>query len=214
MLEALLVFLDDVVPGIKVVRKGDSQFMKLLGAILFFAPEFMSRYTTTIGSTIYLSDNLSAATSLGVVPTIAHEVQHVYDSRKWWPVYILGYLSPQILVLLAFLSFVSPWWLLALVALLPLPSIGRMLIERRGYTVTLVCYYWMYGKEAFETLAPSLTKDQFAGATYYFMWPFKASMTKWFLTSVPKYATSPEKFSPVLARTKLFMEERIGSVHS
>ena len=41
-------------PDFKIVSKQDSKLMRILGKILFFNKDFMTRYITVIGNTVYV----------------------------------------------------------------------------------------------------------------------------------------------------------------
>lgn len=165
---------------IHVAYKDSSSFMKFLSKILFFVPDFQTRFTTTIGNTIYFpnEDRLKDESSLSL---IAHEVRHIHDSQLD-KLYNLKYLFPQILSLLFFgLCFVSFWFLIpAFLSLVPLPAYWRMKIELNGYTTTLFVNNLLLEEK---NVIPeqrlnklleisSRIDDAFTGPSYYFMWFF------------------------------------------
>ena len=73
------VLLETVVefPGFKTVPKGTSTFMKLLGYLLFFNKEFMSSYTTTIGSNMYTPTEWDTWTPESKASILRHERVHL-----------------------------------------------------------------------------------------------------------------------------------------
>lgn len=184
--ERFVASIQSVTPGFKVVKKEDSRLMKFLAIILFFNKDFMSRYTTTVGSTIYMPQaHLDVGTRS--LPTLAHEAQHVWDNNRWYGhiFYAVGYVAPQVFAIGAFLSLLaiwfSNWWLLALLSLIflaPIPAPGRMVIERRGYLMTMACVWWMGGNARVEE--DGWLVDNFANSAYYWMWPFRKSLVRWF----------------------------------
>lgn len=94
--DELLAEFQKVLPGLTVRYKPDSLFMRMIGGVLFFNPEFYARYATTFGSTVYLSslqwvlDNPDSAKAV-----LAHEAVHVDDYRRNPISYTLGYAFPQ-----------------------------------------------------------------------------------------------------------------------
>lgn len=184
ILENFILELQKLNPKYNVVNKKDSILMKILSKILFFNNKFMTSYITTIGNTVYLADNnfyerdIYIANPLG---SLAHEFRHTRDAAKYGPLYYLGYLSPVIFSLLIIpFCFVLGWWaLLFLLFLLPIPSLGRMIIELRGYTMTLFVYHYFAVKDNKEDIkgllmeaAQSIESRNFHSSSYYFMWPF------------------------------------------
>ena len=186
---------------IRIAFKDESFLMKLLGFLLFFTKEFMTRFTTTIGNTVYfpsrewLEKNEHRATRV-----LAHEIVHIHDRKKLNRrgtvlLYSFLYLVPQILAilsLLAFLAFINLNWLFCLLFLLflaPIPSPGRFYIESRGYTMnmftrSLDAAYGHYKYNA-ETHAHVLA-EYFTGSWYYFMWPFHDHVVKTLLNNYAK----------------------------
>lgn len=187
----LLKLYQAVIPGIRVVRKSDSRLMRVLDKLLFFVPNFMTWYTTVIGKTIYTPNGKISDRAL------AHEVQHIMDAQKYGLRYHLAYFMPQCLALLAILAI---WWLpalLFLLFLLPIPSPGRMWIERRGYLMSAAWDVWMC---EVGNLCPFCRDriDRYAGVfsswAYYQMWPFKAANKRW-LTSELARIQYPQEMS-------------------
>ena len=128
--------------GTSPVVKQDSVFMWVIYAASFmwvWNRRFMDSYTTTIFGRVYFPKGYVDNHPGEAAHSLAHEGVHSDDERrvgKLW--FNLSYLFPQVLALLAVLAFVSPWFLLALVCLLPLPAPWREKWERRGYTMTAI----------------------------------------------------------------------------
>jgi hypothetical protein len=186
--ESLVSYGKKTYKGFDVKIKDDSRLMKLIAKILFFNPNFMNSFVTTIGPIVYIPRLwfTEAASGNREYPyeVIAHELVHVNDSEKS-KLFKIGYLFPQWLALIALLApifatfFGANWWLLlwALVFILPIPAIWRNKYERRGYAMSLAVTYWKTGKFSLERCRQ--ITEQFTGPAYYFMWPFKKSMEKW-----------------------------------
>lgn len=168
-------------PKAKIGFKDQSTFMKIIGALLFFNPGFMTQFITTIGDTIYYP----SATYVNSHPVssfvvLLHELVHVYDEKKYSKIlFMLSYLLPQLLVLLFLpLLFLVGWKfaLISLVFLAPFPAYFRMHFEKRAYIASL------YVMQKLNMSHPDYKIDiddrsnfftqQFKNASYYFMWPF------------------------------------------
>jgi len=184
--ERFIEHMQGVTPGYRLVKKEDSKFMKFLAIILFFNRGFMTRYTTTIGKTVYMPGNRVTVGGTAIIPILAHEAHHIWDSTRPWVslFYAIGYLMPQILTVFSLLALLaiwySNWWLISLACLLfilPIPAPIRMWVERRGYLMTLACRLWMWNN-ADKSLSNVLS--QFTGWGYYKMWPFRRSLENWF----------------------------------
>ena len=87
--------------GTKIVSKKDSNFMKVVGAFLGLMKiqdkeTFMSKYTTTIGKTIYVSFDIGGTTDKNVLEsqfsTCVHEHQHVVQYNRSGFDFMLEYL--------------------------------------------------------------------------------------------------------------------------
>lgn len=169
--------------GIEIKFKNESAFMKLLGKLLFFNKSFMTKYTTTIGNTIYFPnkeyvDNTDSDESITI---LSHEFVHIRDNERFGILFNLAYLSPQIFSLLALLIVpFSLYGLLFLLLLLPIPSYGRMVIERRAYATNLYSMYRLLNHKKYspddisikQIVLSNFLNKQFVSFSYYLMWPF------------------------------------------
>jgi len=169
------------VPDFEIKFKDESRFMKILGKVLFFNKAFMTHYTTTIGKTVYFPSRALFEQYPGAYfYTLAHEYVHVMDYVQHPVLFTLGYLSPQILALLAlfsFLAFINPYFLLFLIALLfaaPIPAPYRTWAELRGYGMSCKVRLWCGEKlEVIQNIIKERYVTAFTTAAYYFMCPFK-----------------------------------------
>ena len=172
-------------PGFNISYKTGSKLMKFLGKLAFFNPDFMTKYATVVGDTVYFPNReFVTQQPKGKLVTIAHEYQHVKDCKRMsFPLFFLAYFSPQILApFMLFFCFLY-WWLgLLLFALFlsPIPSVGRMIIEKRGYIMTLFASNELYLELNLnvrlrrELLLGKIKRieKEFITSSYYFMWPF------------------------------------------
>lgn len=187
------MILDDI-PNFEIVSKTTSFLMKILSVILFFNKSFMTSYISVIYPRMYVpklpwkeNDHYSA------ILVLAHEWVHLSDRKRFGLLFDIGYLFPQCLAFLSLLApFLSVWWLLCLLFLLPIPSPTRAWLEFRGYSMTMACKWWLTGNE----INYYWIERQFVGQWYYFMWPFKGIVRKMFEKQMEKIKNddlSPEQ---------------------
>jgi len=187
------MILDDI-PNFEIVSKTTSFLMKVLSIILFFNRSFMTSYISVIYPRMYVpklpwkeNDHYSA------ILVLAHEWVHLSDRKRFGLLFDIGYLFPQCLAFLSLLApFLSVWWLLCLLFLLPIPSPSRAWLEFRGYSMTMACKWWLTGNE----INYYWIERQFVGQWYYFMWPFKGIVRKMFEKQMEKIKNddlSPEQ---------------------
>jgi len=187
------MILDDI-PNFEIVSKTTSFLMKVLSVILFFNKSFMTSYISVIYPRMYVpklpwkeNDHYSA------ILVLAHEWVHLSDRKRFGRLFDIGYLFPQCLAFLSLLApFLSVWWLLCLLFLLPIPSPTRAWLEFRGYSMTMACKWWLTGNE----INYYWIERQFVGQWYYFMWPFKGIVRKMFEKQMEKIKNddlSPEQ---------------------
>jgi len=175
--ENLQRHISEKIPAFEIVSKQESFFMKVLSKILFFNKAFMSRYITTIYPKMYVpSLPWKEDNPISAIIVMAHEYVHMADRKRMGPLFNLLYLAPQVFALGAVGVFWSWWWLLCLLFLLPIPSVGRTWLEFRAYMVSLAAYYWITDqKPAFDFYI-----KQFTTSSYYWMLPSQKYLEKQF----------------------------------
>jgi hypothetical protein len=173
--EKLLNYVKSQISGFEIKSKKESRLMNLLSVVLFFNKRFLTSYVTTLYPCVYVpSLPWNPYRPLSRTITLAHEYVHLYDRQRLGWLFNILYLSPQIFALLALGAFWNPWWLLALLFLLPLPSPGRAWLEFRGYRMTAAVQWWL----AREEINTVWIENQFTGPAYYWMFPFKKFMER------------------------------------
>jgi hypothetical protein len=121
-LETLDLFeaeLHRAVPTFQVKYKDESWSQRLLGFLIFpFNPQYLTDYTTTIGSHVYFPSREYYVKDPEISLTVlAHEFVHIYDAGRD-PLFRVKYLLPQAFLLLPLLLYGilagTHAWLLAL----------------------------------------------------------------------------------------------------
>ncbi|MEO0473227.1 MAG: hypothetical protein AAF206_26670 [Bacteroidota bacterium] len=166
----------------RIRYKDEAWEMQLLNLFVFwFCPGFLNHYTTVIGSTIYFPSRYYVETHpQSAMRTLAHEVVHLLDSERLsLPLFMGGYLFPQVLALGVFLfPFIGIWALGFLLFLLPIPAPFRFYAESRAYAMDVLTAQPAY-RESMKQAAVS----HFSDWNYYKMFPFedqvKESIDKW-----------------------------------
>lgn len=143
-------------------------FLYYISFMWIWNRQFMTGFTTTVFGRCYFPDGYVKDQPGEAAHTLAHEGVHAADGHGREPWFSLSYLFPQVLVLLALLSFFSLWFLLALVFLLPLPAPWREHWEKRGYTMTAVGSL-LQGENIDADDYVDWLADQFSGFGYYRM---------------------------------------------
>jgi hypothetical protein len=162
VVEALMVEF----PDFKIVAKKDSKLMKAIDVFLKlvtfgFSISFMSGFTTTIGYTVYTPSTWDDRSYLSRAETLRHESVHMQQlARMGWPGFLFMYLI-----------FVLPGGL----------ALGRFLLESEAYEESLRAVADYYGVEALrdEDLRKN-TVGHFVGAEYFWMWPFRKNVERWY----------------------------------
>lgn len=162
---AFLKGLRDEIPTLRVVAKEDDAFSRAIDRALRLLTlggqsEYLDRYTTVIGTTIYLPTGWSARSDVDRLVTLRHEAVHLRQfARLGRPLMSLLYLVP-----------ILPMGL----------AIGRARIEWEAYRETLRATAELRGLEAARD--PALHAHivgQFTSAAYGFMWPFPGQVQRW-----------------------------------
>ena len=93
--------------------KDESLLQKTIGILVFpFNREYMTRYTTTLGSKVYFPSREAVEEDpYKYAEVLSHELVHIWDSEKSGLKFALGYASPQIwaVPLLAAVSVLGSW---------------------------------------------------------------------------------------------------------
>lgn len=188
-------------PDLVIKYKDQSGFMKFLGTLLFFNKSFMTDYTTTIGSTVYLpTESYTTVKPVSAAAVLLHELVHIKDAHKISkPLFMLLYLSPQIMAPLCLLLLLLSWKIALPVFILfasPIPSYFRMYFERRAYFASL---YSIFALSKIKNFSSDLSTEKasylkhFKDSSYYFMWPF-SNLDKDFDDAVTKIEASQRPY--------------------
>jgi hypothetical protein len=164
--DALVEALRREFPRLRIVPKDRSPLQRaihyaLIGVTLGRMRSYLDAYQTTIGSTVYVTCDWDARDPDEKYVTMRHEAIHLRQFR----------------------TFTLPG-MAALYLLVPVP-IGlawfRAYFEKEAYAETLRAAAEVWGPEAPRRAAfRRRILDQFTGAAYGWMWPFRADLERWY----------------------------------
>jgi hypothetical protein len=165
-LEALLAEIRVEFPGFRIVPKRDSALSKAIDLALRVVTlgrqrEYMTRYHTVLGDTLYVPEAWERTPPLRRIVTLRHERVHLRQRRRY------GDLVMSFLYLVPFLPLGLAW--------------GRARIEWEAYAETVRATAELEGVEA--ARSAELRRhvvSQFTSGAYGWMWPFPAAIDKWY----------------------------------
>jgi len=153
-------------PNFKVMQKANSSLMKaidiFLKVITFWKmKDFMQSFITTVGVTVYVPGTWNKRPAQSRMAVLRHERIHMRQAKKYTrPLFSFLYLFFPLPIGLAYF---------------------RMKFEKEAYEETLRALKEYYGIESIANVRfrDDLIKH-FTTAEYYWMWPFKKSLEKWY----------------------------------
>ena len=149
--------------GFKVVPKSESLLMKAINVFLIAITfgqmrTFMTRFHTTVGTTVYVTPSWDKQTDASRIITLRHERVHMRQARRYTrPVFSFLYLFA-------------------------LPSIWtfRAKFEAEAYEETMRAAVEFHGTGSLDDKLKASIVKHFTSAEYFWMKPFKGSVEKWF----------------------------------
>jgi hypothetical protein len=163
---ALLAEIAAEFPGFRAVDKRASRLSAVIDTTLRWLTlgrqrDYLTRYHTVIGRTLYLPDAWSACGEVDRVIVLRHERVHLRQFRR------LGTLGMAFLYLVPLFPIGLAW--------------GRARLEWEAYRETLAATFELRGPEGLRS--PALRQeivDRFVGAAYGWMWPFRRAVERWY----------------------------------
>lgn len=164
--EKLVAELEVEIPGFRIVRKDRSAFHRAIHRVLVIVTfgkmtSYLDSYQTTIGKTVYVTADWDNTESNERYVTLRHEAIHLRQFRRFT---LLG--------------------MAILYVLLPLPlglAWFRAYFEKEAYAETIRAAAEIWGRD-YPRRTPYRERiiEQFVGPSYGWMWPFRASMERWY----------------------------------
>jgi len=154
-------------PGFEIRKKSESRLMKVidvcLKVITFGAMRtFMTRFITTIGTSVYVPDGWDDQAPVSRILVLRHERVHMRQSRKYGAI------------------------LFKLLYLLALPTVWtyRAKFEMEAYGESIKALVEYRGEDALTAEHKAGLIKHFTSAEYFWMNPFKKSVERWYDTAV------------------------------
>jgi hypothetical protein len=203
-------------PNFEIQPKADSRVHKTIGKLLRVLgnPDYLEQYWTTLGNTASYPTNLSDGFAEDSWQTVLHEGWHSIQNQKYTK-YLTSaaYLVPQIFGILAVLlnliaavtGFWSPWLLVGLVFLAPIPAPFRALIEWPAYKISIATDFWTWGDiepKKYKSYVDKYVVEAFAGPGYYWMWPFRSWVRSAVIQHIEDLRANRVKMTPYLQDCK------------
>ncbi|HUU87037.1 MAG TPA: hypothetical protein VMX17_04700 [Candidatus Glassbacteria bacterium] len=166
ILDQTLEEIESEFPSFEIVEKSNSLFMKIIYYLLLIITlggqkAFMQSYTTTIGNTVYVSSSWERYSVFSKVSLLRHERIHMRQAKKYG-MFLYSFL---------YLMFPLPVGL----------AYYRAKFEKKAYEET-ISFAYAEGGEAYvkRVLFREHIISQFTTGKYFWMWPFRKSVEKWF----------------------------------
>jgi hypothetical protein len=173
-LDVMLGKLSSEFPKFKIVSKEDSWLMRFIGVFLRVITlgkmsSFMDKFITTIGFVVYVPSDWLVYSPIQRIIILRHERVHMRQRVKY------GMVLFTLLYLLC-----------------PLPvgfAYFRAKFEMEAYAETLLamCELYVTGTGIIQTSSfKKSAMAHFTSAEYFWMWPFKKTIERWYADSVRK----------------------------
>ena len=160
-------------PDFRTINKSDSRLMKVIDRVLRIITlgkmsTYMTGFITTMGTTVYVPDSWDSMSETSKMTVLRHERVHMRQARRY------GRLWFSLLYLLVPLPLGLAWF--------------RAKFEMEAYEESLAAMLEYYGADS---LGPkSRTQDNtirhFMSAEYFWMWPFRGYMDRWYTRTVER----------------------------
>lgn len=153
-------------PGFAIVPKRASRLHRVIDRALRVVTfgqmrAYLDGYQTTLGRTVYVTDDWDTRDAAERYVTLRHEAVHVAQFARWtWPGMAVLYL------------------------LVPLPmglALGRARLEQAAYEESIRAAAEVWGRAHVEDPAyRAHVLTQFTGPSYGWMWPFPRALLRWY----------------------------------
>lgn len=157
-------------PDFRIRKKEDSRLMRLVGFLLYVLSfgknqDFMTKFTTTLGTTIFVSSGWDDLSPVSQCVVLRHERVHMRQAKKY------GRLM---------FSFLYLFW--------PLPmfrAAWRRRFEQEAYEETIRAVY-EYGEDPANYVFRVRMILHFTSSEYLWMWTNEADIEEWFDATVSR----------------------------
>jgi hypothetical protein len=170
--ELLLIEIRKDFPKFSLKDKASSTFMKLLDLCLklitfWRMKTFMSKFTTTIGYTVYTPASWEGMSTKVRCLILKHEAVHMQQRKDH-----------------------GSFWFSFSYLLLPFPVLWayyRMKYEMEAYEVTVQVKWEYFGRRGFTPQAREAMIKRFTGPSYFWTWPWRKRIETWYDELVSRF---------------------------
>ena len=157
-------------PSFRVRKKSESTLMRLIAWVLLVLTfgknkDFMTRFITTIGTTVYVPDDRDARSPVGQCLILRHERVHMRQAAKYGSLLF---------------SFLYLFW--------PIPiyrAVYRRKFEQEAYEESLRAML-EYGEDPSNFVVRMRMVMHFTTSEYFWMWTNEKDIEEWFDRTVTK----------------------------
>jgi len=160
-------------PDFRVIKKADSRLMRVIDRVLRIITlgkmqTYMTGFITTMGTTVYVPANWDDLPEISRVIVLRHERVHMRQAQQY------GRLIFSLLYLLAPLPLGLAWF--------------RAKFEMEAYEESLAAMLEYYGADSLgpKSSTRNNTIRHFMSAEYFWMWPFRGYMDRWYTRTVER----------------------------
>jgi len=169
--ESLLNEVKSEFSDFEILAKNRSVLMKFIDAALHIITfgqmkNFMTGFITTMGNKVYVPDSWEMSSITNKIEIIRHERVHMRQAKKYTrPLFSLLYL------------------------IVPFPigvSYFRKKFEQEAYEESMRALHEYHGEKIFTPRLKEVIIDHFMSAQYFWMWPWRGNLEKWYDLTVQK----------------------------
>lgn len=175
MAENVFVFLDEIraeFPDFKLKSKSESWLMKAIHVFLLVITfgqmkTFMTKFTTTVGYTIYTPSSWAEMAPMSKVLILRHERVHMRQRKAK-----------------------GSFWFTVSYLLLPFPVLWayfRMKYEMEAYEESIRARWEYYGLKGFTPEVREAMISRFTGPSYFWTWPWRKRIERWYDEVVSRF---------------------------
>jgi hypothetical protein len=151
-------------PKFRLTKKSDSKLMSIINIVLKIITfgkmkTFITRYVTTIGTTVYTPLNWDEKSDITKAIILRHERVHMRQSRRY-----------SMIVFRFLYLFVLP----------TVFAFFRTKFEKEAYEESMRAIVQLRGPDVLDDNARERFIRYFTSADYFWMWPFRHTMEKWY----------------------------------
>lgn len=181
MLQPLLREVQNEFPSFRIVPKEGSFFMKSISCFLFCLTlggmrGFMTNFITVVGTTVYTHKNWGMSTEISKSVILRHERVHMRQRRKYGAfLFAFLYLFFPVPCVFSYfrMKFEMEAYAETIKALVELSPVGARLVQSEAYREYTIKF--------------------FTGAAYFWTWPFRGRIERWYDQAVRDALASTRK---------------------